>query len=151
MSIPYCVFRNFFLRNTQYGIRKKGKNMAERKLRFLSSDDVKKALSMKQAVETMKEAFALLSGKRTITPERLHLETLAHQGATLFMPSYIPKLRKIGLKVVSVFENNPASGLPAIQALVILIDAANGLPLAIIEGASLTALRTGAASGAATD
>ncbi len=125
--------------------------MAKQKLRFLSAEDVKKALPMKQAVEAMKAAFSLLSGKRAIVPNRLHIETPAHNGTTLFMPSYVPKIRKMGLKVVSIFDDNPVNGLPAISALVILIDATNGLPLAIMEGASITALRTGAASGAATD
>jgi ornithine cyclodeaminase len=55
------------------------------------------------------------------------------------------------LKVVSVFPHNPARhGLPSIHALVVLIDAETGRPAAVLDGTYLTALRTGAASGAAT-
>jgi ornithine cyclodeaminase len=52
---------------------------------------------------------------------------------------------------VNVFRNNPARGLPAIHALVMLVDTETGLPAAIMDGAYLTALRTGAVSGAAAD
>ena len=57
----------------------------------------------------------------------------------------------LGLKVVSIFDSNPPRGLPLIHALVLVLDATTGAPLALIEGGSLTAIRTGAASGAATD
>jgi ornithine cyclodeaminase/alanine dehydrogenase-like protein (mu-crystallin family) len=57
----------------------------------------------------------------------------------------------LSLKAVTVFDGNPARGLPRIQALVTLCDGTTGQPLAILDGAAVTALRTGAASGAATD
>ena len=55
------------------------------------------------------------------------------------------------LKMVTVFDDNPQRGLPLVQATVILTDGATGTPLAVMDGASLTAIRTGAASGLATD
>jgi ornithine cyclodeaminase len=55
------------------------------------------------------------------------------------------------MKMVSVFSGNIEQGLPIINALVTLIDPVTGLPLAILDGTYLTALRTGAASGAATE
>jgi ornithine cyclodeaminase/alanine dehydrogenase-like protein (mu-crystallin family) len=57
----------------------------------------------------------------------------------------------MGLKIVTLYGENAARGLPRIQALVVVLDAATGTPLAVMDGASLTAIRTGAASGAATD
>ena len=67
------------------------------------------------------------------------------------MPSSLPDEAQLGVKVVSVFAHNQAAGLPRIQALMLLLDGTNGRPIAILDGAALTALRTGAASGAATD
>jgi ornithine cyclodeaminase len=55
------------------------------------------------------------------------------------------------LKWLSFCPANPSRGLPVIHALVILADSATGAPLGILEGSALTAVRTGAASGAATD
>jgi ornithine cyclodeaminase len=57
----------------------------------------------------------------------------------------------LGAKLVSVFPGNRASGAPVVQAAVVLFDGTNGRPLALIEGTTLTALRTGAATGVATD
>jgi ornithine cyclodeaminase/alanine dehydrogenase-like protein (mu-crystallin family) len=57
----------------------------------------------------------------------------------------------MAIKIVSVFNDNPAQGLPLIHALVVAVDATTGEPIAVMDGTYLTALRTGAASGAATD
>jgi ornithine cyclodeaminase/alanine dehydrogenase-like protein (mu-crystallin family) len=54
------------------------------------------------------------------------------------------------VKLVTVMPNNPARGLPTVQATVVWYDAATGRPLALIDGETLTAMRTGAASGVAT-
>jgi ornithine cyclodeaminase/alanine dehydrogenase-like protein (mu-crystallin family) len=67
------------------------------------------------------------------------------------MPFYAPDGGALGLKVVSVFNSNPSRSLPLIHALVLVVDAETGQPQALIEGSALTAIRTGAASGAATD
>jgi len=53
--------------------------------------------------------------------------------------------------LATLYTNNPAQGLPLLRALILVMDAANGAPLAIMNGATVTAIRTGAASGAATD
>ena len=55
----------------------------------------------------------------------------------------------IGMKWVAGFATNNALGLPAINALVVLNDAATGLPLAILDGGPITAARTAAVSGVA--
>ncbi len=125
--------------------------MASRKLRFFSSEDVKAALSMAEAVELMKEAFAKLRSGQAVVPLRTHVEAPDHGGTALFMPSALPADGQIGLKVVTVFDGNAGLGLPRIQALVLVLDGTTGSPLAVMDGTYLTALRTGAASGAATD
>jgi len=67
------------------------------------------------------------------------------------MPAYLTQSDSMGAKIVSVFPNNTRRGLPTIHALVIVVDAKTGQPLAAMDGTYLTALRTGAASGLATD
>jgi ornithine cyclodeaminase len=57
----------------------------------------------------------------------------------------------MGVKIVTLFGGNAALGLPRLQALMVVLDAATGSPLAVMDGTSLTAIRTGAASGVATD
>jgi ornithine cyclodeaminase/alanine dehydrogenase-like protein (mu-crystallin family) len=121
------------------------------KLRILSADDVRRALPMAEAVEAMKSAFAQLSVGRANVPLRTPLEVPAHNGVTLFMPAYLADDDQMAIKIVSVFNDNPAQGLPLIHALVVVVDATTGIPRAAIDGTYLTALRTGAVSGAATD
>ena len=121
------------------------------KLRVLRREDVQQAISMAQAVEAVKGAFAQLSGGRANVPLRTQLPVPQHDGVTLFMPAYLEETNSLAVKIVSVFPNNLDQGLPTIHALVIVVDAATGQPIAAVDGTYLTALRTGAASGAATD
>ena len=125
--------------------------MTERNLRFLSAADVARALPMKDAVEAMRDAFRQLSTGRAVVPPRTHIETTDPRGDALFMPSYLPGARRMGTKIVTLFGSNADLGLPRIQAVMVVLDAATGSPLAVMDGASLTAIRTGAASGVATD
>jgi ornithine cyclodeaminase/alanine dehydrogenase-like protein (mu-crystallin family) len=125
--------------------------MTQRTLRFLSARDVAKALPMREAVEAMKEAFRQLSAGEAVVPPRTYIETRAPQGDVLFMPSYLPAAGRLGLKVITLFGGNAVLGLPRIQAIMLVLDAATGSPLAVMDGTRLTAIRTGAASGAATD
>ena len=125
------------------------------KLRILSGEDVRRALPMRPAIEAMKGAFAQLSAGRADVPLRTALEVGRHNGVTLFMPGYLAASDynddQMAIKIVSVFNDNPAKGLPLIHALVVVVDAMTGAPAAVMDGAYLTALRTGAASGAAAD
>jgi ornithine cyclodeaminase/alanine dehydrogenase-like protein (mu-crystallin family) len=125
--------------------------LSERSLRFLSACDVAAALPMREAVEAMKQAFRLLAAGEVVMPARTHIAAAEPSGDALFMPSYVPADRAMGIKVVTVYPGNRASGLPVIQALMLVLDAATGSPVAVMDGTSLTAIRTGAASGAATD
>ncbi|HEY70624.1 MAG TPA: ornithine cyclodeaminase family protein [Anaerolineae bacterium] len=118
-------------------------------IRVLSAKEVCKALPMADAIEAMKRAFRQLSGGKAELPLRSRIEI--EQGFTLFMPAYLHQHSDLAVKIVSVFPQNPEQGLPTIHAAVLLLDSHNGAPIALMEGASLTAIRTGAASGAATD
>ena len=55
----------------------------------------------------------------------------------------------VGMKWVAGFATNNQRGIPAINAVVILNDAATGLPMAILDGGPITAMRTAAVSGVA--
>ncbi|MBN1967337.1 MAG: ornithine cyclodeaminase [Anaerolineae bacterium] len=118
-------------------------------MRILSGDDVRAALSMREAIEAVRAGFIALSSERATVPLRHALDQ--PDGVTLVMPAAMQDAPISTTKVVSVFPGNPARGLPTIHAAVLVTDAATGETLALLEGASLTALRTGAASGLATD
>ena len=105
---------------------------------------------MAEAIEVVKEAFVQLSEKKAQAPVRTSLKVSGQGDVALIMPAFLEKSRALGAKLVTVFPANPKKGLPATQALVFLVDAETGGPLAIYEGTYLTRLRTGAATGAAT-
>lgn len=123
--------------------------MAE--FRVLNAQEVRQALPMAEAIEGMKSAYAQLSSGRAVVPLRNSIDVANHQGLSLFMPAYLPDSDDLTIKVVSVFPQNIERGEPAIYAAVLVLNAETGRPLALMEGGSLTAIRTGAGSGAATD
>jgi alanine dehydrogenase len=124
-------------------------------IRILTGEEVRKALPMPRAIEAVKDAFARLSTGQAEVPLRTALDVPPHNGVTLFMPAYLAGEGHVAplmaMKVVSVFNDNPGKGLPLIHALVVVVNAETGEPDAVMDGTVLTALRTGAASGAATD
>ena len=116
---------------------------------MFDSSDVER-IPMKVVIGLMKEAFQLLSEGKVEVPLRSVLETSDHAGVALFMPSYSPTWNLFGLKMVSVFAGN-TDPMPVIQGKMLVMSADNGTPMAILDAASVTSLRTGAASGLATD
>ncbi len=124
--------------------------MSHTTIRLITAADIRKAVSMKEAIEAVKEAFILVAQKKIVSPARTHLDLEAHLGTSLIMPSYLPGREKIGVKIINLYEKNPQLGLPYSFALMLVFDALDGAPLALMEASTLTALRTGAASGLAT-
>lgn len=120
-------------------------------LRFLNAGEVRQALPMSQAIAGMKEAYQHLSAGRATVPLRSHIDVPAYEGTTLIMPAYLEEKGDLAVKIVSVFPGNVKRQEPAISAVVLLLDDLTGRPVALLEGSALTAIRTGAASGAATD
>lgn len=118
---------------------------------FLNEEDVKQSISMKEAIEAMKSAFGQLTLGEAIVPLRTAIRMDKNMGSTRFMPAYLFGSDEAGIKVTSNFKNNRTIGLPTLIATVFLFDPKTGKPLAILGGTYLTALRTGAASGLATN
>ena len=117
----------------------------------LTRSEVRELVPMPEAIELMKTAFSELSAGRTVSPLRTVIPLPDREGDALFMPAYVPAMDALGLKSVNVFRRNPERGLPVIHAVVSLVDPETGQPLALMDGTYLTALRTGAVSGAAAD
>ena len=120
-------------------------------MRLLTRSDVQRSISMREAVEAVKRAFIELSTGRADVPLRIALSQPKGAGVTLVMPGYLSDSESLAVKVVSVHDRNAERDLPRINAIVVVIDTATGRAVAAMDGGYLTALRTGAASGAATD
>jgi len=120
-------------------------------MRALSRSDLRQAVPMREAVELMKVAFRELSAGRAISPVRAQVPIGDPNSMLLSMPGYVASEKAAGIKIVSFFGANAGTEIPVIHALVYMINADTGQPLGIMEGGYVTALRTGAVSGAATD
>ncbi|WKZ35557.1 MAG: hypothetical protein QY332_18255 [Anaerolineales bacterium] len=120
---------------------------------ILNAQDVRKALPMRDVIEAMKQAYASLSDGQAEVPLRTRLPIPNHDALAIFMPAFVhtEEADALAVKIVSIFPDNPARGLPYIQATVVAFEAATGIVSAMLEGSSLTAIRTGAGSGAAID
>ncbi len=120
-------------------------------LLILSATDLRSALPMSDAIAAMRTAFAALARGEAAMPERLHIDVDTPPGTALFMPCSLQGLGVMGIKTVTLFSENRAKNLPLLQGIYTLFDATTGSPLAVLDAATLTALRTGAVSGLATD
>ena len=118
-------------------------------IRILTAADVRAALPMPKAIDAMRHAYSQLSAGKATAPPRQHIST--EKGITLLMPVYLPERSEFGIKVVSVYDENPNRNLPRITATVLVLDPATGHPKAFMDGSSLTAIRTGAGGGVAAD
>jgi ornithine cyclodeaminase/alanine dehydrogenase-like protein (mu-crystallin family) len=122
-------------------------------MHILTAEDIRKTLSMKETIAAMKRAYAALSDGRAEVPLRTRLSIRPQEAVSLFMPAYVQAEGgdALAIKVVSLFPGNPGRGLAFIQAAVLVLQADSGRPVAVLEGSTLTAIRTGAGSGAAID
>lgn len=114
---------------------------------LLTAKNIRQAITMRETIDVVREGYIALSKGTVIVPLRGVMQ--AEQGLTLTMPANLDTLTTV--KIVSVFSGNPARGLPTIHSMVVALDGETGKPLALLDGASLTALRTGAGSGVATE
>ncbi len=104
---------------------------------------------MFRAIEAMKLAFGQLSNGQATVPQRTQIAT--DKGITLLMPAYLQTSQDFAIKLVSVYGENPRLGLPTVNGTVLVVDPKTGLPRALMDGNSLTAIRTGAAGGLAAE
>ncbi|MFQ6045277.1 MAG: ornithine cyclodeaminase family protein [Gemmatimonadales bacterium] len=120
-------------------------------IRVLTASDVRTALPMHAAIDAMRDAFTQLAAGEVEVPLRTRIELPERDAVTLVMPGRAPVPFGLGAKLVSVFPQNPQVGLALIHSALILMEPETGCVAVVLEGGSLTALRTGAASGLATD
>ncbi|QQS40381.1 MAG: ornithine cyclodeaminase [Acidobacteriota bacterium] len=115
---------------------------------IISRQDVEDLLPVSEAIPCVARAYAELSAGTANVPDRIGLKT--EDGVTLIMPGHLSGEDSLAVKIVSVFPGNRSEGKPSIYGIVNVFDPTDGRPLALIEGAYLTALRTGASVGLAT-
>src|SRR4051812_31110914 len=113
-------------------------------LPFLDADTLTSLVPWRAAVGALEAALAA-GGPAAGGPPRFAVAE--EHGELLLMPA--ASAASVGVKVTSVAPGNPARGLPRIQAVYVLLDAATLTPRLLIDGTALTTLRTPALSALA--
>lgn len=116
----------------------------------LNREQVESLLDTDALIAALAPAMVELSAGRVSMPKRVAAQVQEASGLLGVMPAYLPSSRTLVCKLVSVFPRNGSLGLPTHQAVVMLFDAESGVPKAMLDGASITALRTAAGSALAT-
>jgi alanine dehydrogenase len=119
---------------------------------ILNESDLRAVLTMREVIDAVEQGFRALARGDAEAPERLRLDVPAHNGVLLEMPAYadLDGAGALGTKIVSVFEQNPRRGLEIVQAVYLLLDCETGVPLSLMDGRFITAIRTAATSAVAT-
>ena len=116
----------------------------------LDSETVFRNLDMPACIDLMAATQAAISRGDIELPLRSMLPIADGAGHFGVMPGEIGASGIFGAKLVTLFPENPARGIPNVQGYILLFNRTDGTPLALAEASSVTALRTAAASGAAT-
>jgi alanine dehydrogenase len=112
--------------------------------------DVRNLLPFSKAVDLAREAYVKLANGEAVNPQRVLLTVSG--GASMFlMPAYVSGQRTVSIKIARVNSDNSARFLPTVMSDILVYDSRSGVLLAEIPGESLTAIRTAASSGVATD
>jgi ornithine cyclodeaminase/alanine dehydrogenase len=120
------------------------------KLLYLSLSDVLEVgLTFNDAIAIVEDSLREHGEKQVENPPKLPIHPLPDAFINA-MPAFLPRKNACGMKWVSGFPTNVSKGLPTIIGTIILNDPQTGLPLAVLDGTYITAMRTVAVSAVAT-
>jgi ornithine cyclodeaminase len=121
----------------------------------INGEDVARLMPMPECIRVMRDALAALARGEALVPLRTIMRVPGVSGFLGLMPGYISPHQgqegALGMKAVSVFPGNAQRGIDTHQGAVLLFEADTGRLSALMDGAAITAIRTAAVSGVATD
>jgi ornithine cyclodeaminase/alanine dehydrogenase-like protein (mu-crystallin family) len=117
---------------------------------ILSRADVEALLEPRELIDALAQAFAEHAAGRSRVPPRA-VVPVTDDGVLLVMPAIAPADDglSLGTKLVTLYVNNHARGVPSVHGTYVLMDGHTGVPLAFMDAGFLTGLRTGATSALA--
>jgi ornithine cyclodeaminase/alanine dehydrogenase-like protein (mu-crystallin family) len=117
---------------------------------LLTERDVRELLSMPDLIAAMEGALTVFSAGGVVQPVRTVLDLADRHAFFGLMPAYMASTPAVGAKLVTVYHDNPARGLPSHLATIILLDPETGALAAIMDGRYITEARTAAVSAVST-
>lgn len=119
------------------------------KVLWLNKKDMDELIDINNVLPVVEEAFREHGLGKVQMPPKMYLDFKKHNGDLRIMPAFLEDPDIAGVKVVNVHPDNPELGLPTVMALMILNSTETGAPLSVMDGTTLTDMRTGAAGGVA--
>src|SRR3974390_2758299 len=119
-------------------------------IRLLRGAEVRALLPMAECVDLMHGTMIAVSEGRVVLPLRSILRMPGERGMMGVMPGYLAEPECFGVKLISLIPRNKPPQYSSHLGLVLLFEAEHGRPVALIDAAAITSLRTAAASGLAT-
>ena len=122
---------------------------------LLSESDIKQVMTEKDVVEIVDRTYQGFGAGTVINPAKIGLDLgeiapwPPYQGFMNAMPAYVGWLDSAGIKWAGGFLGNTRLGLPYISSLILLINPRNGQFRAVMDGALITTMRTGAQTAVA--
>ena len=118
----------------------------------ISEQDLRRVVTPRLAVDTMREAFKADGEGRAHVPAVINLDVPAHRGEFHVKTALIDGVPHVAVKIASGFYDNPSKGLPSGSGLMAVFDATTGMPVALLlDNGFLTDIRTGAAGAVAAE
>ena len=121
-----------------------------RAIKIIDSQEIREKISMGDAIKLMEAAYASYSSGKSYVPPRYISDLPGLPMDLFFKPVYSEELGRIAVKILTQKQGGASSCFPTIIGIVLLLDSKSGGVLSMIDGTYLTALRTGASSGIAT-
>ncbi|AQQ52202.1 ornithine cyclodeaminase family protein [Planococcus lenghuensis] len=118
---------------------------------IINERQIEQCYDMTDAIHDIRLILKSKERGELLSPHRTVLDFPAHRASALYMPSADLAVEMAGVKVVTIFPDNPDLGNPTTQGVILLTDAIDGRHIALMNASYLTRLRTGALSGIATD
>jgi len=119
-------------------------------MRILNREAVAESLSHAECIDAVEAAMRAVSRGDTIMPLRRYMDIPDHGGKFTLMPGYLGEPCTFGVKIVSKYPRSPDSPYGSHVGAVMIFNSEQGIPLALMDGSELTAIRTAAASALAT-
>jgi ornithine cyclodeaminase/alanine dehydrogenase-like protein (mu-crystallin family) len=107
---------------------------------YLTETDILKAATIDEMLDAIEASLRIYEKKEFHMPQRLHVDH--EDDVLLLMPCFTKDY--FGTKVVTLFPDNPAKNVPVLNGIMVLNDSQTGVPLALLNGPALTAVRTAA-------
>jgi ornithine cyclodeaminase/alanine dehydrogenase-like protein (mu-crystallin family) len=119
-------------------------------IRVLRAADVRTLLPMPECIELMQRTMIAVAEGRTVLPLRSVLVMPGGRGLMGNMPGYLADPECFGVKLVSIMPRNKPPLYSSHLGLVLLFESEHGQPVALVDAAEITAIRTAAVSALAT-